>query len=186
MIAQNLLDRSGGQCELCSDAVASETYIVSPKTDEIPEHIIALCSKCSALADSLDSPEPLHFLAGSIYSEVPAVQALTYRLLHANRQQEWAAELLSSFEPPDSIQEWALFPFQEKDIHKDCYGKALENGDTVVLTESLNVKGTSFRAPAGTIVRKIRLVTGDTGQIEGKINDQTIVILTKFVRKSAP
>jgi protein PhnA len=70
------------------------------------------------------------------------------------------------------------------DVHKDCYGKELQMGDNVVLTESLNVKGTSFRAPAGTVVRKIRLVNGNTEQIEGKINDQTIVILTKYVRRS--
>ena len=61
----------------------------------------------------------------------------------------------------------------------------LNNGDTVVLTQQLNVKGASFMAPKGTIVRKIRLVPDNAEQIEGKINDQTIVILTKFVRKSS-
>ena len=35
-----------------------------------------------------------------------------------------------------------------------------------------------------TVVKKIKLVHDNTEQIEGKINDQTIVILTKFVKKS--
>ena len=59
----------------------------------------------------------------------------------------------------------------------------LMNGDTVVLTKALNVKGTSFTAAKGTIVKRIRLVPDNTEQIEGKINEQTIVILTKFVKK---
>ena len=60
-----------------------------------------------------------------------------------------------------------------------------ENGDTVTLTQDLNVKGTSFTAKRGAAVRRIRLVEDNPGQIEGKVNDQTIVILTKFVKKSA-
>ena len=53
-----------------------------------------------------------------------------------------------------------------------------------MLTQQLNVKGASFMAPKGTIVRKIRLVPDNPEQIEGKINNDTIVILTKFVKKS--
>ena len=52
-----------------------------------------------------------------------------------------------------------------------------------MLTQALNAKGASFTAAKGTIVKKIRLVPNDTAQIEGRINDQTIVILTKFVKK---
>jgi protein PhnA len=35
----------------------------------------------------------------------------------------------------------------------------------------------------GTVVKNIRLVEDNTEQIEGKIEGQTIVILTKYVRK---
>jgi protein PhnA len=52
-----------------------------------------------------------------------------------------------------------------------------------VLTQALNAKGVSFTAARGTIVKKIRMVPANTGQIEGRINDQTILILTKFVKK---
>lgn len=37
----------------------------------------------------------------------------------------------------------------------------------------------------GTAVRNIRLVHNNTEQIEGKVDGQLIVILTKFVKKQA-
>jgi protein PhnA len=104
--------------------------------------------------------------------------------LYGNSVHTWAEELLHSVELDDSVVSWALAAFEKKEIHVDSNGVELINGDTVVLTQGLNVKGANFMAPKGTIVRKIRLVSDDTGQIEGKINDQTIVILTKYVRKS--
>jgi protein PhnA len=53
----------------------------------------------------------------------------------------------------------------------------------VILTKSLDVKGTSLNAKVGTVVRNIRTVKDNTEQIEGKIEGQLIVILTKYVRK---
>lgn len=79
----------------------------------------------------------------------------------------------------------ALSAYQTEALHVDNNGTELQNGDTIVLTQGLNVKGANFMAPKGTIVRKIRLVPDNPEQIEGKVYEQTIVILTKFVRKSA-
>ena len=69
------------------------------------------------------------------------------------------------------------------DLHKDAEGQILKTGDSVILTKSLDVKGTSMNAKVGTIVKNIRLVPDNTEQIEGRIEGQVIVILTKFVRK---
>ena len=69
------------------------------------------------------------------------------------------------------------------DLHKDSNGTVLQSGDTVVLTKSLDVKGTTLNAKLGTVVKNIRLVENNTEQIEGKIEGQVIVILTKYVRK---
>ena len=71
----------------------------------------------------------------------------------------------------------------EVELHKDCNGTLLQNGDTVVLTKTLDVKGSSLKASLGTVVKNIRLVHDNTEQIEGKIDGQTIVILTKYLRK---
>ena len=68
--------------------------------------------------------------------------------------------------------------------HRDSNGVLLADGDTVVLIKDLPVKGSSLVARRGTAVRSIRLVRDNAGQIEGRVNDQTIVILTRFVKKS--
>jgi protein PhnA len=69
------------------------------------------------------------------------------------------------------------------DLHKDCNGQVLQAGDSVVLIKSLDVKGSTLNAKMGTVVKNIRIVEENTEQIEGKIEGQTIVILTKYVRK---
>jgi len=48
----------------------------------------------------------------------------------------------------------------------------------------LNVKGAGFTAKRGTAVRNISLVPDTPGHIEGRVNGQQIVILTKFVKRS--
>ena len=62
-------------------------------------------------------------------------------------------------------------------------GKVLENGDTVVLTKSLDVKGSTVDAHLGTVIKNIRLDVNNTDYIEGKIEGQSIMIKTMFVRK---
>jgi protein PhnA len=68
--------------------------------------------------------------------------------------------------------------------HVDCNGAVLEAGDTVTLTKDLTVKGANFTAKRGTAVRGISLVPGNPEQIEGRVEGQHIVILTKFVKKA--
>jgi protein PhnA len=69
------------------------------------------------------------------------------------------------------------------ELHKDSNGNTLQNGDSVVLIKSLDVKGSALTAKLGTVVKNIRIVEDNTEQIEGKIEGQQIVILTKYVRK---
>jgi protein PhnA len=60
----------------------------------------------------------------------------------------------------------------------------LQAGDTVVLIKDLDVKGAGFTAKRGTAVRGISLVADNPEQIEGRVNGQQLVLLTKFVKKS--
>lgn len=184
-IAAGLRDRSNGTCELCNNEEAAMAYAVSPKNNDAIENEVALCNTCLAAID--DPAATLHWqcLAGSIWNTEPSVQALSYRILYKYKDQTWASEIMDSVTLDESVINWALSAFEVKEVHRDSNGSQLESGDTVVLTQGLNVKGTNFSAPKGTIVRKIRLVPDNTEQIEGKINDQTIVILTKYVRKSS-
>src|SRR5690606_25149162 len=69
------------------------------------------------------------------------------------------------------------------EFHQDSNGTRLYEGDTVVLIKTLDVKGSSVNAKLGTVVKNIRLDPNNTDYIEGKIDGQTIVILTKYLRK---
>ncbi|MGX5816877.1 PhnA domain-containing protein [Chitinophaga lutea] len=183
-ITRQLNERCNGLCELCSNEPAASAYAVSPKNHDAIENEVALCATCLAALDDQNATLHWQCLAGSIWNETPSVQALTYRILHQYNDQPWAQEISSSVELDEAVVHWAMTAFEKKAVHQDSNGTELQNGDTVVLTQGLNVKGANFMAPKGTIVRKIRLVPDDAGQIEGKINEQTIVILTKYVRKS--
>ena len=183
MITTALQNRCEGLCELCAQQPAEIAYAVSPKNADKIEHEVAICNHCLQLLET--NSEHWQCLAGSIWNTEPSVQALSHRILHGLRENEWASEILDSVELEESVLNWSLSAFEKKGVHTDSNGVELQQGDTVVLTQVLNVKGANFMAPKGTIVRKIRLVSDNTEQIEGKVNEQTIVILTKYVRKSS-
>lgn len=184
MLSKQLQERCEGLCELCNTNSAEIEYTVSPKEDK-PENQVALCSTCKQHMEGMTDAGYWRVLEGSIWNEQAAVQALSYRLLcQLQDTQDWAKETMESVSLDESTQQWAMEAFKVADKHVDAFGVELLAGDNVVLTQNLNVKGTSFSAPKGTVVKKIRLVQDNTEQIEGKINEQVIVILTKYVRKS--
>lgn len=183
-ISSELKQRNGELCELCNSEPAANAYTVTPKNDESIENQVALCNTCLAAVDSKDASFHWRCVEGSIWSPEPSVQALSYRILQNYKEEDWANNLISSVDLDENIVQWALSAFEVADVHKDAFGNTLENGDTVVLTQALNVKGTNFTASKGTVVKKIKLVHDNVEQIEGKINEQTIVILCKFVKKN--
>jgi protein PhnA len=183
-INKQLQQRNGELCELCNTESATHEYTVSPKNDESIENQVALCNTCLNAIDSKDASFHWRCLEGSIWSVEPSVQALSYRILQNYKEEDWANNLLNSVDLDETITQWALSAFDVADVHKDAFGNTLENGDTIVLTQALNVKGTNFTASKGTVVKKIKLVHDNVEQVEGKINDQTIVILCKYVKKN--
>ena len=62
---------------------------------------------------------------------------------------------------------------------KDCNGNLLNDGDSVKLTKDLKVKGSSMVCKQGTAVRRISLDPENAEYIEGKVDGQNIVIITK-------
>lgn len=183
-VSDKLSARCQGTCELCAAEPATAAYAVSPKDHDAISSEVAVCSTCLSLLESKESSDHWHCLAGSIWNTEPSVQALSYRILYGMKDRAWAAEIMNSVELEESVVDWATSAFRVQEVHRDSNGTELQSGDTVILTQVLNVKGANFIAPKGTIVRRIRLVPDNTEQIEGKINDQTIVILTKYVKKS--
>jgi protein PhnA len=65
---------------------------------------------------------------------------------------------------------------------KDSNGTVLQNGDFVLLTKDLDVKGSSLNLKRGTKV-KIKLV-GDPDNIECKQGKSTLVLKTCFLKKA--
>ena len=127
-------------------------------------------------------------LGTSMWSEVAAVQVVSWRLLNRLSNEGWAMDNLDMMYLDDETLAWARSAAEDEtedkeEIHKDCNGAPLLAGDSIVLTKSLDVKGSTLNAKLGTVVKNIRLVENNTDQIEGKIEGQVIVILTKYVRK---
>jgi len=193
MTDQALLDalnaRSGGQCELCESRAGLRPHAVSPG-DDTADRSVLLCEECAARLEA-DELDPKHWfcLKESIWSGVPAVQVLSFRLLHRLRAEGWAAEALDQAYLADEVREWAMegLPSDSADDGAtktvDCNGNELADGDSVTLVRNLDVKGAGFVAKQGTRVNDIRL-TDNPKHIEGRINKVAIVLKTEFVKKA--
>lgn len=188
-----LAKRSGNKCELCGSAEGVQVYEVPPQDSRNEDNCLVMCSKCRAQVDKKQELDAHHwraFLGDSMWSEVPAVQVVSWRLLNRLRGESWAADNLDMLYLDDERLAWAKATGDHEsdssvDLHKDANGHVLQNGDTVVLTKSLDVKGSTLTARMGTVVKNIRLVENNTEQIEGRIEGQVIVILTKYVRRQS-
>jgi protein PhnA len=185
-----LLKRSEGKCELCKSDNALKIYEVPPQSKSTEENCIMICDKCTAQIEKKEELDKSHWtvLSESMWSEVPGVQVVSWRMLSRLRNESWAADNLDMMYMEDERLAWAKATGDHDndstvDLHKDANGNVLQRGDTVILTKSLDVKGSSLNAKLGTVVKNIHLVENNTEQIEGKIEGQVIVILTKYVRK---
>ena len=185
-----LLKRSENKCELCGSTDDLQVYEVQPQDNPNEENSIIACVSCRSQIDKKAELDQNHWqcLTGSMWSEVPGVQVLAWRMLNRLRSESWAADQLDMLFLDDERLAWAKATGDHEsdgsvDLHKDANGNMLQTGDTVVLTKSLDVKGSTLNAKMGTVVKNIRLVENNTEQIEGKIEGQVIVILTKYVRK---
>jgi protein PhnA len=189
---KDLQKRSNSLCELCGSDEANTVYAIPPSPGNKIEHHIWVCQVCNAQIENIETADANHWrcLNESIWSEVPAVKVVSWRMLHKLKNLDWVNDLLDIAYLDDETLEWAKAAGDDANPddmikHLDCFGAVLSNGDNVVLTKTLDVKGATFSAKVGTVVRKIHLVADNAEQIEGKVNGSQIVILTKYVRKSS-
>ena len=191
-----LQDRSGSKCELCGVSESLVIYAVPPNSQEKIDDSVLICITCSNQLDSPNNIDVDHWrcLNDSIWSQVPAVQVLSWRMLNrlisSDHALRWQQDILDIIYLDEETLSWAKATDEgritEQEVkHVDSNGAVLEAGDTVTLIKDLNVKGANFIAKRGTAVRGISLVANNAEHIEGKVNGQQIVILTKFVKKSA-
>jgi len=186
-IEAQLNTRSGGVCELCGSTNELMMYKVPPVTYTVVDKCVHVCKVCLKQLENSDMIDPNHWrcLNESMWSEVPAVQVLAWRMLNQLRGEGWPTDLLEMIYLDDETASWAREISADDEIkHLDSNGNILLKGDSVVLIKNLDVKGANLIAKRGTSVQRITLVEENPEQIEGKVNGQQIVILTKYVKKS--
>jgi len=191
MLEQELQQRSESKCELCSASENLNVYEVSPDSKTSINDSILICEVCSSQIENTVDVDPNHWrcLNDSMWSQIPAVQVVAWRMLTRLKSEGWPQDLLDMLYLDDETLSWAQATGEGESthdivVHLDCNGAVLEAGDSVTLTKDLNVKGANFTAKRGTAVRSISLVEDNPEHIEGKVEGQRIVILTKFVKKS--
>ena len=182
--------RGNNQCELCKSESNLTVYEVPPNSDQREEDCLLVCDKCNLQLTKKEELDSKHWacLNDCMWSEVPAVQVVSWRMLNRLRNESWAADAIDLMYLDEATLAWAKTTGDhengsEVELHRDCNGNILQDGDNVVLTKTLDVKGSNLNAKLGTVVKGIKLVADNVEQIEGKIEGQTIVILTKYLRK---
>lgn len=187
-LLNTLLERSKHQCELCEGTERLQIYTLQPSTTQTEDNSVLICGICAAHLDNPLELEGEHWanLNETMWSQYSPVKVLIWRTLNLLKEEGWPIYLLDMMFMEDEELAFAkaglIDPAAPK--HKDSNGNVLENGDSVVLVKDLDVKGSSLTAKRGTVVRNIRLDPDNLEYIEGKVDGQQIVILTKYVKKS--
>ena len=190
-VLQMLQDRSNNQCELCASKNSLSQYTIPPSLNENVANDVLVCKTCLDQIEGNTEMDVNHWrcLNDSMWSEHVAVQIMAWRMLQRLRNEGWPKDLLDMMYLDDEALALARATGEHEDesgkiIHRDVNGVILENGDSVVLIKDLKVKGSSMVAKQGTAVRNIRLDHENAEYIEGKVDGQQIVIITKYVKKT--
>ncbi len=181
-IKESLLKRANGVCELCGSSDELDVFKVEPK-----DEYILVCKTCLDGLSNPDTQDINHWrcLNDSMWSEVPAVQVMAYRILKSISSEGWPQDMLDMLYLDDDTKEWAEnIEDEHSDIQPtlDSNSTILNSGDSVTIVKDLDVKGTGFTAKRGTVVKNISL-TDNPEQIEGRVNGVKIVLLSKFLKK---
>ena len=187
---QELQARASSACELCGASDALDAFPVAPHQDRDADHNVLGCATCRDQLNGSAELDANHWrcLGDSMWSEVPAVKVVAWRMLQRLDDQDWARSLLDMIYMEEGELAWAEVGLSQGSPaavkHMDSNGSLLETGDTVTLIKDLEVKGAGFTAKRGTAVRNIMVVDDNAEHIEGRVHGTRIVILTKFVRKA--
>lgn len=189
-VLKELQERSNNTCELCAATENLQMYLVPPKTEEIAEHAVLACDTCISQIEKPEEADPNHWrcLNDSMWSQYTPVKVVAWRMLNHLKGEGWPLDLLGMIYMEPEELEFAqssgeFISEENKTVHRDCNGVILAAGDSVVLIKDLKVKGSSMVAKQGTAVRRISLDPENENFIEGKVDGQTIVIITEYVKK---
>ncbi len=189
-LESELTERSGSKCEICGSSDNLNPFEVAPTSAGTANEHVNACGTCVSQIETPGSEDLNHWrcLNDSMWSEIPAVQVLAWRMLTRLKAEGWTQDLLDMLYLDEETQKWAEATgegavVEEGIKHVDTNGIELKHGDSVVLIKDLPVKGSSLVAKRGTAVRNISLDPENAEFIEGKVSKQTVVIITKYVKK---
>jgi len=189
-VEQELQERSGSKCELCTSTDNLAVYNVPPNSDESTDQSVLLCDTCLGQIENPKTIDANHWrcLNDSMWTPVPAVQVMAWRQLNALKSESWAQDLLEMLYLEDDVKAWAESGVGDdeddsEEATKDSNGIILNTGDTVTLIKDLVVKGANFTAKRGTVVKNISL-TSNPKHIEGRVNGTRIVLVSAFLKKA--
>ena len=175
---------------MCKSTINLTVYEVPPHAEQHKEDSLLVCEKCKLQLTKKEELDSKHWscLNESMWSEVVPVQVVAWRMLNRLREESCVADAIDQmyFDELTLARAKATSDHENSskvELHRNCNGNQLHDGDNVVLTKTLDVKGSTLNAKLGTVIKGIKLVPDNFEQIEGKIEGQTIVILTKYLRK---
>ena len=188
VIERKLKDRSGSVCEISVTEHDLVVYVLPPTNERTVENSVLIAKH---LKDQIENPETTdekdwRGLSESMWSEHLPVQIVSWRMLARLKN----TDLLEMMYLDEEALEWAKATGEgeeedeNKIVHKDSNGVTLLDGDSVVLIKDLDVKGATFTAKRGAAVHNIKLVWDDANLIEGRVENQSIYILTQYVKKT--
>ncbi|GAA0361151.1 alkylphosphonate utilization protein [Bowmanella denitrificans] len=184
-IEQALNDRAGGQCELCAAQDNLQGLAVPPIDQVRVDNHILVCQTCQSQIEGAElDTNHWRCLNDSMWSQVPAVQVMAWRMLKRLSSEVWAQDLLDMLYLDEETATWAQKgDDSDREPTLDSNGAVLNSGDTVVLIKDLDVKGAGFTAKRGTAVRGISL-TDNPKHVEGRVNGVRIVLVAEYLKKS--
>ena len=151
-----LLERSQSKCELCGAGEGLTVYDDPPDADGDVEACILLCETCREQTENPDKVDANRWrcLNDSMWSQVPAVRVMAWRMLTRLCDEGWPQDLLDMLYLDGDTLAWAQASGEgssDEDaiVHRDSNGAVLSPGDTVTLIKDLNVKGANFPAKRG-------------------------------------
>ena len=132
-LQDQLTTRSANKCELCSSDIDLKVYEVPFAKHNDADGCFMICKKCLAQIDKKEELDSKHWscLTTAMWSEVPGVQVVAWRLLNRLKEESWASENLDMMYLDDERLAWAKATGDHEnsaavDLHRDTNGHQLK------------------------------------------------------------
>ena len=111
LLGKDLTRRSRASCELCTQSGVPLSIFEVPPAPKEPQldSALHLCETCTNQLKNPKKIDPNHWriLSETVWSEVPAAQVMSVRILkHLSSSQPWAQEILEGVYLEEELESW--------------------------------------------------------------------------------